>query len=142
MRAAASAFDMRAGKELDEPADQGLHLLLQVPSNDSWIDSRRLCRGMEENNDGAAKCSLDLGTQTTKAREQIELLASIGVEHVERALTSIVVTNGSRSGPSDRTTAEYLPKAWQPFISSRHASPPWHQGASWLAPRRAQPLRS
>jgi hypothetical protein len=110
-----------SGSPTDASTDQLLHLLIDVSRNDLWVESRRLGRCVKDNDDRAAKRSLDLGTQTAKPREQIELVASIGVEHLERALTSIVVTDRSGSGPDDRATVEHFAEAGQPFIASCHA---------------------
>jgi hypothetical protein len=91
---------------------------------DLWIEPRGLGRRVEQNDDGAAEGSFDLGAQPTEAGQQLELIAGIGVEHVERTLASIVITDGSRTSPGDWTATEHVTKAGYPFLASRHAFSP------------------
>jgi hypothetical protein len=66
---------------------------------------------VKENNDGSAERSFDLGAQAAKAGQQLELIAGVRVEHVERALASLVITNGSRARPGDWAATEHIAKA-------------------------------
>jgi hypothetical protein len=66
---------------------------------------------MEQNDDGAAERSFDLGAQAAKAGQQLELIAGIGVEYIERTLAALVITDGSRAGPGDWPATEHIAKA-------------------------------